>query len=97
MINDLREHNVKVVVPVYNARKTLYPKRSQKLIIPDVEYLLVSPDVCRSPDEIRAFADSLAGLKLKDEPVPGTAIMSIEKYLLTVYRQKRAQQFKREM
>lgn len=97
VINDLREHNVRVVVPVYNARKTLYPKRSQKLIIPDVEYLLVSPDVCRSPDEIRAFADSLAGFKLRDEPVPGTAIMSIEKYLLTVYRQKRAQQFKREM
>ncbi len=97
VINDLREHNIKVVVPVYSARSVLYPKRSQKLIIPDIEYLLISPDVCKSPDDIRAFSDSLAGYKLKDEVMPGKAIMTIEKYLLTIYRQKRAAQFKKEL
>ncbi|HON76954.1 MAG TPA: hypothetical protein PK544_00565 [Spirochaetota bacterium] len=97
VINDLRNHNIKAVIPIYSARTVLYPKRSQKLIIPDIEYLLVSPDVCKSPDDIRAFADSLAGYKLKDEVMPGKAIMTVEKYLLTIYRQKRATQFKKEL
>jgi hypothetical protein len=97
MIQDLRDHNLKVVVPVYSAREVLYPKRSRKLIIPDVEYLLLPPDVCRNPDEIRAFTDSLAGFKIKDDVMQAKAILSIEKYLLTVHRQKRAQQFKREL
>jgi hypothetical protein len=97
MIDEMREHNVKIVVPIYGARKALYPKRSQKVIIPDVEYLMVPPDTISSPEQVRAFTDSLAGYKLKDELVPGNAILTIEKYLLTLYRQKRAQQFKREL
>lgn len=97
VINDLREHNIKVVIPIYGARSVLYPKRSQKVIIPDVEYLLVSPDICKSPDDIREFADSLSGYKLKDDAISGKAVMAVEKYLLTIYRQKRATQFKKEL
>ncbi len=97
VINELRENNLKVVVPVYNAREALYPKKSRKLIIPDVEYLLVPPDVCRQPDEIRTFTDSLSGSTIKDEIMPVKGILLVEKYLLTVYRQKRAQQFKKEL
>jgi hypothetical protein len=33
----------------------------------------------------------LAGEKIKDETIPHSALMSVEKYLLTLYRQKRAQ------
>ncbi len=97
MIDEMREHNVKIVVPIYSARKVLYPKRSQKVIIPDVEYLMVPPDTIASPEQVRTFTDSLTGYKLKDELVPGSAIMTIEKYLLTIYRQKRAQLLKREL
>ncbi len=97
MIREFRENGLKVVVPFYNAREVLYPKRSKKLLISDVEYLLIPPDTCRHPDEIRAFTDSLAGFKIKDDVLSVKAILTIEKYLLTVYRQKRAQQFKKEL
>jgi len=97
MIQEFRENGLKVVVPVYSAREVLYPRRSKKLLIPDVEYLLIPPDTCRHPDEIRAFTDSLAGFKIRDDVLSVKAILTIEKYLLTVYRQKRAQQFKKEL
>ncbi len=97
MIQDLRENNLKMVVPIYSARDVLYPRRSKKLLIPDVEYLLLPPDVCRHPDEIRAFTDSLAGFKIKDDVMQAKSILTIEKYLLTVYRQRRAQQMKKEL
>jgi hypothetical protein len=96
-IQELRENELKIVVPIYNARDLLYPKRSKKLLIPDVEYLLISPDVCRSPEEIRAFSDSLSGFQIKDDVLSVKAILTIEKYLLTIYRQKRAQMFKKEL
>lgn len=96
-IQELRENELKVVVPIYNARDLLYPKRSKKLLIPDVEYLLIPPEVCRTPDEIRAFTDSLSGYKIKDDVLSIKAILTIEKYLLTIYRQKRSQMFKREL
>ncbi|MBN2039216.1 MAG: hypothetical protein JW864_04185 [Spirochaetes bacterium] len=87
IIKEMRDNNLKIVIPIYNARKNLYPKRSQKLLIPDVEYLLVSPERIKSPDTIREFTDSLVGYKIKDELIPATGIIAIEKYLLTLYRQ----------
>ncbi len=97
MINEFRDHNLKIVVPIYNARKVLYPKRSQKLIIPDSEYLLLPPDIIKSAEDVRAFTDRLIGVKVKDELIPGSAILAIEKYLLTLYRQKRALMLKKEL
>ncbi len=96
-IQELRENELKVVVPIYNARELLYPKRSKKILIPDVEYLMIPPEVCRTPEEIRSFSDSLSGYKIKDDVLSIKAILTIEKYLLTIYRQKRSQMFKREL
>jgi len=67
----------------------LYPRRSQKLLIPDIEYVLVSPVVMRSYDAIKEFSDSLVGKKLNGEVIPASGIIVIEKYLYTLYRQKR--------
>lgn len=89
IINTLRKNNDKIVVPVYNARKNLYPKKSQNYMLEDVEYLLIDPEVAATGETIRSFTDSLNGYKIKDETVPGVAILSIEKYLLSLYRQKR--------
>ncbi|MBN2157784.1 MAG: hypothetical protein JW807_00205 [Spirochaetes bacterium] len=95
IINDLRKLNLKIVVPVYNARKILYPNRSQQYLISDIEYVLVDPDVIQSPETIRKFTDSLAGEKIKDEKISGTAILTIEKYLKTLHFQKKAQLLKK--
>jgi hypothetical protein len=96
VIDDLREHDAMIVIPIYNARKVLYPKKSQKLIIPDIEYLLISPEVAKKTEDIRSFCDSLSGYNLKDETMPGRAIMGIEKYLLSVYRQKNTRRRRRD-
>ena len=61
----------------------------------DIEYLMVDPTIIHSPEEIRAYSDSLAGFKLKDETLPGKAILTIEKYLLTLYRQRKAKKLKK--
>jgi len=90
IIDDLREHNLKIVIPIYNARKNLYPKRSQKLLMSDIEYLMVSPGTIKNPEIIREFTDSLVGKKVKDDLIPSSAVIAIEKYLLTLYRQKKA-------
>ena len=90
IIKDLRENNLKVVVPIYNARENLYPKRSQKLLMSDIEYLLISPEKTKFPESIREFTDSLVGQKLKDEVIPSKAIIAVEKYLLTLYRQRKS-------
>jgi hypothetical protein len=89
IIDELRNFNLKIVIPIYNSRKNLFPKRSQNYIMADVEYLMVDPEVGASAESIRAFTDSLTGYKMKDEQIPGTAIVTIEKYLLTLFRQKR--------
>ncbi len=89
IIEELRDTGLKIVIPIYNARKVLYPRRSQKLLIPDIEYILVSPVVIRSYDAIKEFCDSLVGKKLNGEIIPSTGIIAIEKYLYTLYRQKR--------
>ncbi|MCX8122736.1 MAG: hypothetical protein N3F66_01060 [Spirochaetes bacterium] len=89
IIDELRDTGLKIVIPIYNARKVLYPRRSQKLLIPDIEYILVSPVVIRSYDAIKEFCDSLIGKKLNGEIIPSSGIIAIEKYLHTLYRQKR--------
>lgn len=89
IIEELRDTGLKIVIPIYNARKVLYPRRSQKLLIPDIEYILVSPVVIRSYDAIKEFCDSLVGKKLNGEIIPSSGIIAIEKYLHTLYRQKR--------
>jgi hypothetical protein len=89
IIKDMRENNLKIVVPIYNSRENLYPKRSQKLLMPDIEYLLISPEKAKFPETIREFTDWLVGKKIKDEVIPSKAIIAIEKYLLTLYRQRK--------
>ncbi len=96
IINEIRQNNLKIVIPVYNARSTLYPVRSQRNLMADIEYLFVDSDIIRSPEEIRAFTDSLAGYKLKDEIIPGRGIMTIENYLLTIYRQNKAKKLRKK-
>lgn len=90
IISELRYHNIKIVIPIYDARTILYPRKSQKILIPDTDYLLISNEIIKSPEEIRKFTDSLVGKKLKDEIIPAKAIITIEKYLLILYRQKKA-------
>ncbi|HSV95346.1 MAG TPA: hypothetical protein VLM75_00270 [Spirochaetota bacterium] len=97
LIQDMRENSLRIVIPIYNAREVLYPKRSLKLLMPDTEYLLVPAESVRSPETIRKYTDTLVGFKIKDEAIPARAIMVVEKYLLTHYRQKRAQMLKREL
>ena len=89
IINDLRAHNHKIVIPVYNARNQLYPNRSHQYLISDIEYLLIDPDIIQTSEAIRDYADSLAGEKIRDERIPSSAILMIEKYLLTIYRQNK--------
>ena len=79
IINDIRGNNLKIVIPVYNARHVLYPNRSQKYLVSDIEYLLVDTEIIKSPESVRAFTDSIIGEKLKDEVLPGSGILVIEK------------------
>jgi hypothetical protein len=95
IINDIRKLNLKIVIPIYYARKVLYPKRSQQYLIPDMEYLLVGPEIVQSPELIRKFTDSLAGETLKDEKLTAQAILGIEKYLMAIHTQRKAQMMKK--
>ncbi len=90
IISELRGNNLKTVIPIYNARANLYPKRSQKLLMADVEYLLVDPNLVNDADTIREFTENMAGFKLKEDVIPPSAMMTIEKYLLNINRQKKA-------
>ncbi len=97
IIDELRNSNIKTVIPIYGARKVLYPQRSRKYLIADTEYLLIDPSIMQNPDLIRSFTDSMAGEKIKEETVPPSGIIAVEKYLLTLYRQKRAQMKRKDM
>ena len=90
-----KKQTIEIVIPIYNARKVLYPNRSQQYLIPDMEYIMVNPDVIQSPEMIREFTDSLAGEKIKDEKVSGQAILTIEKYLMSLHTQKKVQMMKK--
>ncbi len=90
LINEIRATNLKIVIPIFNARQVLYPVRSKKYLIADVEYLMVDPEIPRSPEAIRDFTDSITGFSLKDDVISGNALFQIEKYLMTIYRQNRA-------
>lgn len=90
IITELRTANLKIVIPVYNARQVLYPVRSKKYLIADVEYLMVDPEIPRSPEAIREFTDSITGYKFREDVISGNALFQIEKYLMTIYRQNRA-------
>ena len=96
IINELRENNLKIIIPIYNARTILYPIRSQYSLICDVEYLLVNPEIIHDADKIRNFTDSLSGYKLKEDVITPKAILAIEKYLLTLQRQKKAHLLKKK-
>jgi len=95
IINDIRKLNMKIVIPVYNARKVLYPNRSQQYLISDMEYLMVNPEVGQTAESVREFTDSLAGEKIKDEKLTAQAVMTIEKYLMAIITQKKAQMIKK--
>jgi hypothetical protein len=96
IITELRANNMRLVVPIYNARSVLYPKRSSKLLMSDVEYLLVPIQVIKSMDAIAEYLNSLTGYKLKDEIIPGKALVAIEKYLQIIYRQRRSSQVRKK-
>ncbi len=97
IITDLRNGEIKIVVPVYNARDVLYPKRSAKLLIADIEYLIIPAHVIKAPEFISRLIDSHVVYKLKDDIVGSKALIAIERYLKTVHRQKRAIMMKKEM
>ena len=90
IITELRSSSLKIVIPVFNARQVLYPIRSKKYLIADVEYIMVDPEIPRSPEAIREFTDSITGYKFKEDVISGNALFQIEKYLMTIYRQNRA-------
>ncbi len=96
IIEELRQSNLKLVIPVYNARNILYPKRSRKLLMADVEYLLVSPAVVKSTDTITEFTNSLVGKKIRNEIIPSSGIVAIEKYLYTIFRQRKSMMRKKD-
>jgi hypothetical protein len=96
IISELRDNNMRIVVPIYNARTSLYPKRSGKLLMSDVEYLLVPPQVIKSIDTISEYINSLVGIKLKDEPIPNRGLVALEKYLRVLHRQRRASQMRKK-
>ncbi len=89
-IKELRENELKIVIPIYNARSVLYPQRSKKYLMSDVEYLMIEPDVAKSPESIREFIDQITGFKFKEDVISGNALFSIEKYLFSIHRQNRA-------
>lgn len=74
----------------------LYPVKSHEILMADIEYLMVDPDIIQSSESIREFTDSLAGYKLKDETIPGKGILTVENYLLTLYRQKKVKKLKKK-
>jgi hypothetical protein len=74
---------------VYKARETLYPRRSQKLLFADIEYLLAPMDVIQTTESLRNYVDSLNGFMLRDEQIPYRAVAAIESYLTTLFRQRR--------
>jgi ABC-type lipopolysaccharide export system ATPase subunit len=90
LIAEIRSSNIKIVIPIFNARQVLYPVRSKKYLVADVDYVLVDPEVPRSPEAIREFTDSITGYKFKEDVITGNALFQIEKYLMTIYRQNRA-------
>lgn len=90
IIGELRAHNLKIIIPIYNARQVLYPIRSKKYLIADVDYIMVDPEIPRSPEAIREYTDSITGYKLKEDVISGNALFQIEKYLMTIFRQNRA-------
>ncbi len=95
LITEMRSNNLKIIIPIYNARQMLYPQRSKKYLLSDVEYLMIDPEVAVSPDVIRNYIDSISGYKLKEDSLSGSALFNIEKYLMSIYRQNRAK-MKRE-
>jgi len=95
LITEMRSNNLKIIIPIYNAKQLLYPQRSKKYLLSDVEYLMIDPEVAISPDVIRNYIDSISGYKLKEDSLSGSALFNIEKYLMSIYRQNRAK-MKRE-
>lgn len=90
LITEMRNNNLKIIIPIYNARQMLYAQRSKKYLLSDVEYLMVDPEKATSPESIRDYIDSITGYKLKEDTITGSALFSIEKYLMSIYRQNRA-------
>lgn len=93
-IKELRSTDFKIVVPIYNARQVLYPVRSKKYLIADVEYLLIDPEAAKSPESIREYIDDITGFKFKEDVISGNALFSIEKYLFSIHKQNRAKKLR---
>lgn len=90
LITEMRNNNLKIIIPIYNARQMLYQQRSKKYLLSDVEYLMIDPEIATSPESIRDYIDSITGFKFKEDTITGSALFSIEKYLMSIYRQNRA-------
>ncbi len=89
VITELRANNLKIVIPIYKARMTLYPNRSSQYLMSDIEYLLVDPKVIESSESINDYLDDIKGRRLKDEKIPLSGFISIEKYLISLFKQKK--------
>lgn len=90
VIAELRANNLKIVIPMYNARQVLYPVRSKKYLMSDVEYLLVDPEVAKTPEALGEFMESISSFKFKEDYITPNALFSIEKYLNSILRKNRA-------
>jgi len=89
LIETLDSLQEKVVIPIYNSDKVLYPKRSLEVLMPNTEYLVVDASHIATSESIQEFIHSIRGMRLKNEPIPMNAIFSIEKYLMGISRKKR--------
>ena len=89
LITELRSNNLKIVIPIYKARMTLYPNRSSQYLMSDIEYLLVDPKVIESSESINDYLDDIKGRRLKDEKIPLSGFIAIEKYLVSLFKQKK--------
>ncbi len=89
LITELRSNNLKIVIPIYKARMTLYPNRSSQYLMSDIEYLLVDPKVIESTESINDYLDDIKGRRLKDEKIPLSGFIAIEKYLISLFKQKK--------
>ena len=89
IIDTLDALHKKIVIPIYDSDKNLYPKRSLEVLMPNIEYLLIDPSHIATTEAIQDFINSIRGYRLKGEVIPVNAVFAIEKYLMGISRKKR--------
>ena len=86
IIADMRQYNLKIVVPIYNAKQNLYTRRSKNYLVSDIEYLMIDPEHAATSESIYEYIESITGFQLKEDTLTGNNLLVIEKYLLSIYR-----------